>query len=196
MRVTASIIAALLLAAHSRGLGGELVLRVALADAIVRHGESVAVEASITNASSAAVTLVVPGDGSGVGWRTPVTGWSFLPEASDKQHGEPVPDDTHRFCGNINPLKRSEVFTLQPSESRVFRDWIQPRADLPPGRYRAVLYYRNEPTRKITGIPLGGHEAGVEDLIRRSTPCLVISNEVVLTVTPEVPSLLKRPNGG
>src|SRR5262245_110834 len=57
------------------------------------------------------VTVVLPGDGSDVGWRTPVVRWG------KEERG------TIRRCGNINRLKPEEVIELLPGQ-RVKLDWI------------------------------------------------------------------------
>ena len=80
-------------------------------------------------------------------------------------------------------MRRSEVFSLQPSASRALSEWIRPVVDVAPGHYRVTMRYINEPRRKIRGIPLGAHETGVVALIRRSTASEVVSNEISLTVT-------------
>ena len=164
-----------------RADSGELALTIAPAEATLKRGEQLKVEATITNSGPSPVTLVLPGDGSQVGWRTPVVTWVFVPEGTLLPHaGSSL--DADPICGNINAFKRSEVFTLPPSATRVLNEWINPVVDLPAGRYRLRMRYSNEPARKTGGLPLGAHEAGAEDLIRRSTACMLVSNDVSLTV--------------
>ncbi len=107
--------------------------------------------------------------------------WLFVPDDAVQPH-PPASLHATSLCGNINPLKRAEVFTLASSAKQVLNEWINPVIDLPAGRYRLRMQYSNEPARKVSGLPLGEHEAGAEDLIRRSTGCTLVSNDVTLTV--------------
>ena len=160
---------------------GELALEITPTEATIKRGEQLRVEATIANSGSSPVALVLPGDGSQVGGRTPVVTWLFVPDNAAPPH---PPSSLHAtsVCGNINPLKRAEVFTLPGSAKRVLNEWISPVVNLPAGRYRLRMQYSNEPARKVSGLPLGEHEAGAEDLIRRSTACRLVSNDVSLTV--------------
>jgi hypothetical protein len=63
------------------------------------------ITATITNKGSAPVTLVLPGDGSESGWRTPVVGFSSIKVGKDKpKHPADVPRYRGGRCGNINAL--------------------------------------------------------------------------------------------
>jgi hypothetical protein len=177
------LLAILLTAAGTAALAaGELSLAIVPAAAAIKRGDQLRVEATLTNTGTSPVILVLPGDGSFSGWRTPIIRWSYVAHDSPQPYSEQFLG-TDRFCGNINALRQSEVFTLLPSASRVLNEWINPVVDLAPGRYRLKMHYINEPSRKISGIPLGAHETGVVDVIRRSTACKVVSNEVSLIVT-------------
>jgi hypothetical protein len=143
---------------------------------------------TISYRGSNSVTLVEPGDGSECGWRTPVCGFSIIPEnaRTAKHPASPSPPRGER-CGNINPFKLSEVFVLQPGQSRrVFASAGMPMFERP-GRYRLVFYYQNIPDLKISGSPLGPHEKGALEGIRASTPCRLVSNEIVINVMPKIP---------
>jgi hypothetical protein len=83
-------------------------------------------------------------------------------------------------CGNINSIDHSEVFSLKPGESCRCDSWLgHPRFEKP-GRFRVVFYYENIPGSKISGLPLRQHENGVLDRIRQSTPCRIVSQEIVI----------------
>lgn len=137
------------------------------------------------NESDRTVTLVLPGDGSAVGLRTPMTGWSFLPSGrpveTARKHPLKMPLQPTRGFAEINALRRSEVFALKPSETRSFDVWLNLPA-LSAGRYRAVYYYVNNPTARLTGDLLGANEPGAEELIAKSTPCELVSNEITVDV--------------
>ena len=74
------------------------------------------------------------------------------------------------------------MFTLQASESKQLGEWVGQPSLAVPGKYRVVFYYQNIPDLKITGIPLGEHEAGVLEKIAHSTACRLVSNEIVVEV--------------
>src|ERR1043166_2217350 len=119
---------------------GALSLTVVPAAAVIKRGDQLKVEATLTNNGASPAILVLPGDGSFSGWRTPIIRWSFV--AHDAP--QPYPEQflaTDRFCGNINALRLSEVFTLIPSASRGLNEWINPVVDLAPGRYRMKMHY-------------------------------------------------------
>src|SRR5262249_657707 len=62
--------------------------------------------AEVVNRPGREITLVKPGDGSDCGWRTPVITWTV----------EGVKPRGVLRCGNVNPLRPNEVFTLKPGQ--------------------------------------------------------------------------------
>lgn len=131
-------------------------------------------ELTLTNRGETAVTLVQPGDGSNCGWRTPHLKWQWTADHDRK----PL---TEARCGNINSLKAGEVFTLNPGESKVMKDWIQ--SAIPgPGNYKVKVTYINDPQAKFRGIELGNHNAAEMEKVRASTPLSVESNTLDITV--------------
>lgn len=166
-------------------LGADLVLKVQPPRAPIRVGDDTRFTVFIRNRGPEPVTLVEPGDGSECGWRTPIVGWSVLPvEARQQRHPTEPPRFKGTRCGNINPLRLSEVFSLAVGEGRRLGGWIAFPMPEQAGRYRVVLYYQNIPDLKISGLALGQHEQGVMDRVRRSTPCRVISSEIEIEVLP------------
>jgi hypothetical protein len=144
------------------------------------------ITATITNKGSAPVTLVLPGDGSESGWRTPLVGFSSIKVGKDKpNHPADVPLCRGGRCGNINALKSSEVFTLDPGKSKDLSDWIGAPQLAEPGTYSVVFYYANGPGLKWQGVPLGRHDPGAMKQVEKSHKCLLISNELKLTVKPK-----------
>ena len=85
------------------------------------------------NVGDTPVRLVMPGDGSMAGWRTPTVRW--IKDAK-----------TDRFigCGTMNGITLDEVFTLPPGETRALTGWIAPPR-LKPGRNRVAILYANTP---------------------------------------------------
>ena len=129
----------------------------------------------ITNKGAEPITLVEPGDGSDIGWRTPIVSWRV-----EDARGPVTPKSGGR-CGNINPLHREEVFALRPGESRDFRFFPFVWLDQP-GSYRLSLTYANRPDLEWRGILLGKHDDEAMRLLRHSTPCLVNSNTLHLRI--------------
>jgi len=136
----------------------------------------------ISNRGSDPVVLVRPGDGSDRELRTPLTRWLI----------EPVPGEgdaegilrTVMNCGNINALRREEVFTLAPgqSENLPMSVWA---VFSKPGKYRVRFEYENRPSMEWGGIVLGQHHEGTMLRVRKSTACKLTSNEVIFVVTEE-----------
>jgi hypothetical protein len=162
-----------------------LVLEIKLDGAEATVGKPVKVTATVTNQGKEAATLVQPGDGSEVGWRTPVIGWSAVKVASadaKANHPDKPELDHGRRCGNINALKNDEVFTLEPGKKKDLAEWVGQPSLPEPGTYKVVFYYANEPGQKWKGVPLGEHDAGAMARVQNSTPCRLKSNEVTITV--------------
>ena len=158
-------------------------LHIAAKDASLILGQQPHITATITNNGKAPVTLVQPGDGSESGWRTPLVGFSSVKIDKDKPtHPATVPLYRGGRCGNINALKRNEVFTLAPGKSQDLSEWIGSPPFTEPGTYSVVFYYANDPARKWMGVPLGQHDPDAMKRVEKSHQCLLISNELKLTV--------------
>lgn len=184
-----AVFLAALFVVHVRVVAGqEVVLRIEpLAERIPTPGAA-AVRVSVTNNGSQPVTLVHPGDGSWEGQRTPVVEFSWVPrdERNLENPQAPPMDYSKAVCGNMLPIKLSEVFRLAPNETLVLAE-LMPVRKLPaqPGSYAVVFYYLNLPSlgRALTEFGTGAFEA-----VRDSLPCLLRSNEVVFYVDPTAPS--------
>ena len=150
--------------------------------AVVSHEARVKVRVEIKNVGKPNVTLVKLGDGSAVGWRTPIVGWSILPADSKEQHPKQPQKRMVARCGNINALKLDELFTLKPGETMKLGDWNGFPHDIPPGKYRVVYYYSNVPDLKWSGVPLGNHDANAMREVKNSTPIALVSNELQVEV--------------
>ena len=158
-------------------------LHITAKDASLTLGQQAQITATITNKGKAPVTLVLPGDGSESGWRTPLVGFSSVKMDKDKpQHPSTVPLYRGGRCGNINALKSNEVFTLAPGKSQDLSAWIGCPQLPEPGTYSVVFYYANDPNLKWRGVPLGKHDPDAMKRVQGSNKCLFISNELKLTV--------------
>lgn len=162
---------------------GDLKLQISCESETLKKGTWPKVTITITNTGNTAVTLVQPGDGSRCKWRTPVIGWSVI-SADDPKATHPQEPFlfTGARCGNINALNPGEVFKLQPGERKDLGEW----ADVPlfpdPGTYRVVFYYFNQPDLQWHGLPLGEHDEKAMRMVKASTKCELISNELTFTV--------------
>ena len=135
----------------------------------------------IKNLGDDPITLVMPGDGSFSHARTPTIAWSMLSQDSKENHPQAPPTSRGGWCGNINSLKASELFELNPGESRELNEWVRFPVG-PPGKYRVVFYYTNVPELKWSGIPIGVHNKDAMRRLRGSNPVAAVSNEVELEI--------------
>lgn len=131
-------------------------------------------ELTLTNRGEESVSLVLPGDGSEAGMRTPFLKYTWL------QDGKPVPPRGIGRCGNMNALRAGEVFTLKPGESKVIADWL---TAIPPGvgTYQLKVSYTNKPNAPFLGLT-GKHDEAEMQKLRASTPVSVETNFLDITV--------------
>jgi len=151
----------------------ELSLVVEPATLVVRPGKRVFVTARLINRGSRSLTLVLPGDGSRTGRRTPVIEWTFVP-------GGTLPGI--EGCGNINPLKAGEVFTLTPGATQDLGSWVDPSVLPAVRKSHAVMTYWNQPALPFRGVPLGAHSEAELALLRSSEPCRISSNKIEVLI--------------
>ena len=119
-------------------------------------GQQPQITATITNKGKAPVTLVLPGDGSESGWRTPLVGFSSIKIDKGKpKHPATVPLYRGGRCGNVNALKSNEVFSLAPGKSQDLSGCIgSPRFTEPRHLQRGFLVFQR-PRTEVAGNPLG-----------------------------------------
>ncbi|HEY8078951.1 MAG TPA: hypothetical protein VIF62_32690, partial [Labilithrix sp.] len=114
-----------------------------------------------------------PGDGSEVGWRTPIVTWDVR-----TLDGKKVELEQGR-CGNMNAIHDDEIFALRPGEKRALGDWLG-APPVPPGEYVVRVVYENDPS----------HDTGTADIapetrakIRQSTACRIASPSIKVRIT-------------
>jgi hypothetical protein len=129
----------------------------------------------LTHAGEETVTLVLPGDGSEVGWRTPTMTWQVWTPA-----GAPVSMSHSGRCGNMNALRPEEIFTLRPGERHDLGDWLG-SPHLPPDTYVVQAIYENDPKHAM-GRALGRNDDTLVTRIRATTACRVASNAISVRV--------------
>jgi len=165
---------------------GKLVLLIAAKELTVTQGQQLQITATVSNQGKMPITLVLPGDGSESGWRSPVIGWSTIKvEKEAAKHPDTPPLYRGGRCGNINPLKKEEVFVLAPGESKRLNEWLGSPQLAVPGTYSIVFFYANEPDRKWRGLPLGQHDPEAMKQVQNSHKCLLVSNELRVVVKPK-----------
>ena len=170
-----------LVAVSLSAMAQNLVLTIGPPTNTIHVGDYPQFTVTIVNQTTNSVTLVEPGDGSDSKWRTPFVGWSVLgPDDKEAQHPKDPPVET-RDCGNINPIKLSEIFTLRPSERRRL-SWVGYPQFREPGRHHLVFYYQNIPNLNVHGILMGPNENGTIEAMHNSTPCRLVSNEIVVDI--------------
>jgi hypothetical protein len=161
-------------------------LHIVAQETTVTQGQHPQVTATISNQGKMPVTLVVPGDGSESAWRTPVIGWSAINVANEAaRHPKTPPLYQGGRCGNINRLKREEVFVLAPGQTKKLNEWVGFPQLAEPGTYSVVFFYVNEPDRKWRGLPLGQHDPEAMKQVQKSHQCSMVSNELRLVVRPK-----------
>lgn len=174
----------------------------------IRWGESPKISISVENRGKTTVRLIQPGDGSLYGWRTPIIGWSVVHAGSPRvTRSEKLPPFESGQCGVMEPsliilsiasLKRSDI----AAGSTIPVGQLQRE-----GKYRIAFYYINDthtvyekprttvqPSSAgkqsannllaefgVTGL-LPYNQPNAQDLIKRTTPCVLRSNEVIVTV--------------
>ena len=80
----------------------------------------------------------------------------------------------------MNPLGPDEVVWLDSGHE--IQIWMGRPRFPGPGEYRVVAYYHNYPDTGCSGVILAAHCPKTLWQIRRTTPCRLRSNEVVVSV--------------
>ncbi|MEJ7733076.1 MAG: hypothetical protein WKG00_28250 [Polyangiaceae bacterium] len=106
-------------------------------------GERIPVRARLVNESARARAVVLPGDGSSVGWREPYVRWTVERETAPGVW-QKLADAPYSRCGHYDPDWHTDVMLLAPGESQLLDNMIsvEGRADIhAPGKYRARAHY-------------------------------------------------------
>jgi hypothetical protein len=159
-------------AANSGNSSIRLSLVLEAEEPVITPGGSADFSARLVNDGSGVVSVVLPGDGSSDGWRTPVIGWN-------------PPDQGGRFCGNINALVPDEIVDLAPGQS-VELVWLGRPTFKEVGTYQVTLEYEHVPDRKWHGIPLGEHDPAAMRRVREVPAIKLTSNAVEIQVRESV----------
>jgi hypothetical protein len=141
----------------------------------IKAGEWPKFTFALENRGKNEVLLVAPSDGSGDAMRTPSYQWSRRPR-----------ETFGRDCGRINPLTLDDIFRIAPGKTHELSGWIHGPYRSGPGRYRVSLRFVNDPKKEFTGLCCrepGYHDPDAMAMVRRSTPIVVVSNQVEIIVT-------------
>jgi hypothetical protein len=158
-------------------------LEISTREPVVKIGDAPKLDAFVVNESTATVHVVRPGDGSSIGWRTPIVGWSVINAASKSAtHPSAPPPPRGARDGNINALSTKDLLTLKPGARESLGPWIGNPSFPSTGSFRVVFYYRNDPDLPWKGIPLGAHDPEAMRAVKSSAKCALVSNELLLTV--------------
>jgi hypothetical protein len=134
--------------------------------------------ATLVNRGTAPITLVAPGDGSDDGMRTPVT-WLSIRRGRERV----IPNPLRRRCGNMNPLRASDLLVLEPGRAIVLESlWTHAVLDRA-GTYDVRLHYRNQPAHEWAHPD--EQPADLLARVRESLPCEIVSNPVRIVVTEQ-----------
>ena len=144
---------------------------------VIERGESPGWRAFLVNDGAAPVTVVLPGDGSDCGWRTPVVRWRERDDPAD-----PVAVGGFR-CGNINSLRPEEVVTLPPGGQVELADWMGWPTPAGARTHHVWVELENIPDLEWTGVTLGpGHDPVALQRVRQSPRFKAVSNVVAVEV--------------
>lgn len=140
---------------------------------------------SINNFTKDTFKIVLPGDGSIGGRRTPIVRWSVIKLGENKVHPDTFPelDENYLgFCGNMNGAKMSEIVRLRPGFGVSVSNWAgNPIIPREVGKYSVKFYYKNIPDLTWGGI--GYQNPEVLEIIRNETKeIILLSNELIFEV--------------
>jgi hypothetical protein len=124
----------------------------------------------LVNRGKKTVTVVLPGDGSEDGWRTPVVRW-------EQDRG------IRMRPGSVKPLTPADVIELAPGQ-RVKLNWVG-RPALDTGLNRVSVELEHNPTLKWRGIP-GGREHDAATMKKvQAIPAIKLTSNIVEVVVQE-----------
>ncbi len=130
-------------------------------------------KATLVNEGKEALVLVMPGDGSDVGWRTPKISWEILAGTKRTTPGG--------RCGNMNRITAADVFELAPAAKQDLGGWLG-WPELAPGAARVRLVYENDGDIGSRSLALGEDDEVTIARIKASSRCKVTSNAVSFVV--------------
>jgi len=138
-----------------------------LDDPTVMVDQVPSVKAALVNEGEEPIMIVLPGDGSSVGLRTPIVRWSHARSSTG--------------CGFMSGPTLDQIVTVQP-QGRVPLRWLHPPRFDEPGTYTVTLEVENKPDMNWQSV--GEHDPQAMQKVRQSHRFRALSNPVELTVVP------------
>jgi len=145
------------------------------------------IKISLNNFTKEEMKMVQPGDGSDVGWRTPIVRWSVLDMDSkeENEHPKSLPGlnmKNYGRCGNMNGLSAKEIITLKPGYGIKLNGWAgHPPIPRKKGKYSVKFYYKNDPN--MEWVTRGYSTNKGKKIIKDEThEYLLISNELIIKI--------------
>ena len=139
---------------------------------------------SIFNHSKDSIKIVLPGDGSIIGWRTPIVRWSVIKKGGDEKHPNKLPELDKKFgrCKMMNPPKREEIISIgSHSQVEIKGGVYWPQIPKKNGKYSVKLYLLNDPNNRLGKIRDTTSE--LSEIIKNKTEeFLLISNELIFEI--------------
>lgn len=147
----------------------------------IDSNQYVKIIATIENKGSNKIKLVLPGDGSQSGWRTPILKWSIVDLEDEAKSKYPEFSlNTNPRCGNVNGLIESELVELNSGDKVLFEEWLFASIPKKLGKYRIQLFYENDPSIEWKG--MGWHDGGLMRKAKESDPIQIVSNEIIVEI--------------
>jgi len=131
----------------------------------------------LKNEGKQAVKLVVAGDGSSAGWRTPIITWTAT------QNGKAATPEVFGRCGLTNPLTVQEIFILAPGQSKTMTDWLDP-VPFTKGTFELRVHYKNDPALASKEGKGQAAFGDVQKAFAATSACEVTSNALKVTFKP------------
>jgi hypothetical protein len=133
--------------------------------------------------------LVLPGDGSWSGLRTPVVGFSAVPVTRGLARHPRYPARHFAKCPNINAIRPGDIVEL--AAGRTLKLGVASLGQVGPlddrglpvrrkrGKWSVAYHYINNPNKEWRGVTYVNSDA--RDAVRRSTYCELRSNTLEFT---------------
>ncbi|MCP4438273.1 MAG: hypothetical protein GY810_04950 [Aureispira sp.] len=169
-----------------------LELKIATATTTFSKSESgnYLINAQLLNNSTDSLLVVLPGEGSVSGWRTPIMGWSIINLDSNEVHSDNFPSipELTLLCANVNQVTEKDLTKIAPASSASL-SWIDfhrvfdVKTLNKVGTYSIKLYYKNTPDLDWEKIGYLSYTEEAAIRIKNETQEFMISsNEIIIKI--------------
>jgi hypothetical protein len=144
---------------------------------------------SILNNSNDSIKIVLPGDGSTPGWRTPTVRWSIIKidDEINKHPENELPELSKElgYCKLINKIKLDEIITIHAQkEFQLSKYVISPyyySKRKSKGKYSIKLYFKHDSKHGWLSAGYSGNE--IKKIIKEETEdFFLVSNELIMEI--------------